>query len=147
MSYVLYFLRLFKKIKKAVESRTVFCVTLLTSLDDTEIERWNIFWEYLYRQWVPILDSWNICDEDGKYKEAMKLTNNGLRIYNNRFNGLFDKKPSLLEFCEVFEAERRYQAQVLEDIRMGRMYRPTYQGVSIPAVPQAYRVYVVNLLN
>ena len=130
-----------------MDSRTVFCVTLLTSLDDTQIEQWNIFCEYLYRQWVPILDSWNICDEDGKYKEAMKLTNNGLGSYNKQFKGLFDKNPSLLEFCEVVEAERRYQAQVLEDISMGRMDRPTYQGVSIPAVPRAYHVYVVNMLN
>ena len=77
----------------------------------------------------------------------MNRTNNGLESYNKQVNGLFEKNPSLLEFCEVFEAESRYQAQVLEDIRMGRMDRPTYQGVSIPAVPRAYRVYVVNLLN
>ena len=90
-------------------------------LNDTEIERWNLFWDYFNRQWVTNLDSWNICDEDGKYKELMNCTNNILDSYNKRFNGLFEKNPSLLEFCEVVEAESRYQAQFLEDTRMGRM--------------------------
>ena len=109
-----------------------------------EIERWNIFWEYFNRQWIPILDSWNICDDDGKYKELMNHTNNGLKRYNKRFVGLFEKKPSLLEFFEVVEAESRYQAQFLEDIRIGRIEQPTYKRVTIPAVPRACRVYVVN---
>ena len=120
------------------------CSIIEEDLDDTEIERWDIFWEYFDRQWVPVLDSWNICDEEGKCNELINRANNGFESCNKQFNGLFEKKPSLREFCEVFEAESRYQAQFLEDIRMGRMYRPTYQGVSIPAVPRAYRVYVVN---
>ena len=77
--------------------------------------------EYFDRQWIPILGSWNIRDDEGKYKELMNRTNNNLKIRNKRFNGLFEKNPSLLEFCEVVEAESRYQAQFLEDTRMGRM--------------------------
>ena len=87
------------------------CSIIEEDLDDMEIERWNIFWEYFNRQWIPILDSWNICDYDGKYKELMNRTNNGLESYNKRFNGFFEKKPSLLECFEVVEAESRYQAQ------------------------------------
>ena len=113
-------------------------------LDDTDIERGNLFWEYFDRQWVPILDSWNICDEDGKYKKLMNRTNIGLMSYNKQFNGLFENNPSLIEFCEVVEAESHYQAQFLEDIHMGRMDWPTYKRVTIPVVPWAYSVYVVN---
>ena len=115
-------------------------------LDDMEIERWNLFWEYFDRQWVPILDSWNICDEDGKHKEILNRTKNGLERYNKRFNRFFEKKPSLIEFCEVVEAESRYQDQVLEDVQMGRIDRPNYQGVFIPAVSKVYRMYVANML-
>ena len=51
----------------------------------------------------------------------MNRTNNGLESYNKRFNRLFEKNSSMLEFCEVVEAEIHYQAQFLEDIHMGRM--------------------------
>ena len=49
--------------------------------------------EYFDRQWIPILGSWNIFDDEGKYKELMNRTNNGLESYNKIFNGLFEKKP------------------------------------------------------
>ena len=59
------------------------------------IKKWDLFCEYLRKTWIPILDNWSICDENGDYKKVLKKTNNGLERYNRCFNGLFEgKKPS-----------------------------------------------------
>ena len=80
-------------------------------LDAKEIARWDLFWIYFNKQWMPLLNSWNICEEDGKYKKLMNRTNNGLESYNRRFNELFKKQPSLLEFVTIVEEESRYHRQ------------------------------------
>jgi len=109
-------------------------------LSRADIEKWDTFWgTYFEGQWMPILDSWNICTQAGTYKKFMNRTNNGLESYNKRFNGLFPKhNPSLIEFVEIVEKESRYYADKLDDIRKGREEQPTYQEKTIPLVPQEY---------
>jgi hypothetical protein len=65
-------------------------------------------------------------------------TNNALESYNRRFNDLFHKKPSLIEFVQILEAESRKQAAELEDIRKSRRVKPMYHERTIPAIPAAY---------
>jgi hypothetical protein len=69
-------------------------------LSRADIEKWDTFWgTYFEGQWMPILDSWNICTQAGTYKKFMNRTNNGLERYIKHFNGLFPKhNPSLIEF-------------------------------------------------
>ena len=68
------------------------------------------------RTWIPILDSWNICDESSEMKELNNRTNNGPEQYNRHFNSLFKGKPSLIEFVTIVEKESRNQACRLDDI-------------------------------
>jgi hypothetical protein len=78
-------------------------------LSRADIVKWDTFWgTYFEGQWMPILDSWNICTQDGTYKKFLNRTNNGLESYNKRFNGLFPKhNPSLIEFVDIVEKESR----------------------------------------
>ena len=96
--------------------------------DEDEVAEWDVFWVYFDKQWMPILDSWNICEEDGdgSYKKIMNRTNNGLERYNRHINQLFPNTPSLLEFCETMEEESRRVTRHLHDIDMGVVKRPTY---------------------
>jgi len=118
-------------------------------LSAADIAKWDTFWgTYFKKQWMPILDSWNICNQDGSYKKFMNRTNNGLESYNKRFNGLFPKhKPSLIEFVEIVEKESRYYADKLDAIRRGREDKPTYQEKTIPLVPQEYLDFRANQLK
>lgn len=67
-----------------------------------DIKKWDQFWAYFTKTWLPIVDSWNICLEEGSYKKLLNRTNNRLEWYNWRFDGLFLKNPSLLEFSLKF---------------------------------------------
>ena len=116
-------------------------------LSEEEKKKWDPFWVYFMSTWMPNLDGWNICRQDGKYKELMNRTNNGLERYNCRFNGLFDKQPSLMEFVEIVEEESRMMAQRLEDIRMGKEAIPTYEGASIPKIPEGYNTFKKNAIK
>ena len=64
--------------------------------DSKTIEKWDAFWVYFSRQWLPIVESWNIFGENGKLLECRNWTNNALKSYNRRFNDLFPAKSSLL---------------------------------------------------
>ena len=57
---------------------------------------------------------------DGTFFNVANCTNNGLEQYNCHFNGLFNKKPSLLEFVQIVEEESHFQDQKSTDIRCGR---------------------------
>jgi hypothetical protein len=124
-----------------VESYGIDYLRSIFEPDDLSVEekaRWVEFWNYYGRQWSPILDSWNICDADGDVKAFVNRTNNALERYNRRFNDLFHKKPSLIEFVQILEEESRKQAAELEDIRKSRRVKPMYQERTIPAIPAAY---------
>ena len=72
---------------------------------------------------MPILWRWNISQmegQDGIFFDVVNRTNNGLERYNRHFNGLFNKKPSLLEFVQIVEEESHFQVQKNTDIRCGR---------------------------
>ena len=88
-----------------------------------DIDKWQAFWDYFLRQWMPILWRWNICEmegPDGTFFDYVNRTNYGLERYNRHFNSLFNKRPSLLEFVQIVERESRFQDQKLNDIRSGR---------------------------
>ena len=79
-----------------------------------DLEKWQTFWTYFLRQWLPILVRWNISQmestDDTSY-DLVNRTNNGLEQYNCHFNGLFNKskRPSLLKFVQIVEKESRFQ--------------------------------------
>jgi hypothetical protein len=103
-----------------VESYGIDYLRSIFELDDLSVEekaRWIEFWNYYARQWSPILDSWNICDADGDVKAFVNRTNNALEHYIWRFNDLFPKQPSRIEFVQILEEESRNQAAELEEIR------------------------------
>ena len=89
---------------------------------------------------MPILDNWNLAEAYGNYKEIINRTNNGLERYNRHYNELFAKgQPSLIEFIQTLEEESCYQAARLEAIRKNKKAPPTYQGVTIPEIPDGYK--------
>ena len=51
------------------------------NLDAIKIEIWDEFWDYIVSLWLKVVgvDSWNICLQDGQYKEIKNRTNNGWR--------------------------------------------------------------------
>ncbi len=95
------------------------------------------------------MDSWNISLKDSKYKDFVNRTNNGLERYNHHFQSLFpalaSRRPSLIEFVKVAEAESRQQAQELEDIRANRRKIPTYKENTIPEIPKEYHDFKKKL--
>jgi hypothetical protein len=67
---------------------------------------------------IPILERGEIAkNEVGSHFDVVNQTNNGLERRNRHFNGLFNKKPSLLEFVQIIEKESYLQDQKLLDIR------------------------------
>ena len=70
----------------------------ITPIPNWELDKWAIFWKYSEKQWMPILLSWNICNEDGSIIKMVKnRTNNALERYNRRVNSLFSKVPTPIE--------------------------------------------------
>ena len=106
-------------------------------VEEDERERWDQFWDYFSRQWMPIKDSWNISGEDDQYRKYVNRTNNALENYNQRFQELFKcgGKVKLLEFVKITEHKSRQQVQYLDDIRNGRRKQPTRDNNCIPNVP------------
>ena len=51
-------------------------------VSDVELSKWEKFWKYFDKQWIPLLDKWNICDEDGDIINVINRTNNGVESYN-----------------------------------------------------------------
>ncbi len=47
-----------------------------------ELEKWTVFWKYFQRQWMPILASWNIREDNGEIIQMVNRTNNALERYN-----------------------------------------------------------------
>jgi len=76
---------------------------------------------------------------DGIFFDVVNRTNNGLEQYNRHFNGLFNKRPSLLEFVY------RFQDQKLDDIRSGRRKEVEREERTIPEVPVAYLATVPHV--
>eukprot|EP00957_Ditylum_brightwellii_P066308 5033356-Ditylum_brightwellii.AAC.1 len=73
------------------------CSLIEDGVSDVELLKWEKFWNYFDKQWIPLIDKWNICDEDGDIANVINWTNNGVESYNRRFNGLFlaRSRPSM----------------------------------------------------
>ena len=109
---------------------------------EEELKRWDMFWEYFERQWMPIKDSWNFSGLSKKEMESLKTTNNALEAYNRHFGNLFKQgKVRLDEFVKVVEKESRDQAIALEDIRRVRCKAPKCPKKSGLEIPRAYEEF------
>jgi hypothetical protein len=86
---------------------------------------YDAFGSFELRQWMPILWRWNISENegpDGTTFDVVNRTNNGLERYNRHFNGLFNKKPSLLEFVQMLRKNpvSRTRKTLTLDVEGGR---------------------------
>ena len=112
-------------------------------LSKKEREGYDTFWKYFEKQWLPIVEKWNICEKDGDYFDMVNRTNNGLESYNRHVNQLFPTRPTLIAFVQVIEGESRHQAQILSDIRTGKIAEPSRKHVqTIPAIPDEYDRFI-----
>ena len=68
----------------------------------------------------------------------LNRTNNALEAYNRRFNSIFQKTPSLIEFNELVKNESLRQEDILNDIRAGRRREKDRPEVWIPKIPVSY---------
>jgi hypothetical protein len=67
---------------------------------------WEKFWHYfIHKQWIPILNSWNICKENGVCIKMINRTNNAVESYNGRFNRKFSKQPNIIKFNQIVMEE------------------------------------------
>jgi hypothetical protein len=118
--------------------------SLAVGLTKKEHEKWEIFWSYFRKQWLPILSRWNISnmklndDISLAHYDMVNCTNNGLECYNCHFNALFPPKLSLLHFVKFLEEELRYQDSKLQDICHGRRKGAEHKETTIPWLPEAY---------
>ena len=85
----------------------------------------------------------HICNEDGTYMEMVNRTNNALERYSKRFNGLFPKKPSLVEFFQNVEVESRWQAERLNDLRSEKAQQKDHAEPTIPEISEEYKQWKI----
>ena len=112
-------------------------------LTKKELDGYERFWKYFVKQWLPIVEKWNICAKDGDYYDMVNRTNNGLESYTRGVNQLFPSRPTLIAFVQVIEKESRYQAQLLSNIRTGKVAEPSRNHVqTIPAIPDEYDTFI-----
>ena len=102
---------------------------------------WDKFLVYFDKTWMLIIESWNICIGNDKYIEMVNHTNNSLERYNWKFNGLFPKRPSLIEFVQILEVESCAQADHRAQINSGKEVEVERPEPTIPKIPAAYRQY------
>ena len=99
------------------------------------------FYAYFRKQWLRISKNWNIREEDGHFLQMVNRTNNGLESYNRRFNSIFPKTPSLLEFNASVKNESIRQEAILNDIRDGKRHEKVRPAVWIPDIPVCYNKF------
>ena len=66
-------------------------------------EKWDFFWANFERQWIPIVDTWNICHESIDQIKLNNRTNNGLERFNRELNAAFPPHPNMLNFIGGIE--------------------------------------------
>lgn len=64
---------------------------------------------------------------------------------NRRFNSLFPKKPSLIEFVQVVENESRAYAEDLRQVRTKRRGENLRDDPTIPTIDPAYYAFKANM--
>ncbi len=95
------------------------------------------------KHWIPILTSWNL-EVEGETTDIVNRTNNALKSYNRRFNALFCKTPSLIEFAMIIETESRQQAATRQDIITGKKREPIRNETWFPVIPKCYYEFKEN---
>ena len=110
----------------------------ITLIPNWELEKWAMFWRYFENQWMPILSSWNICNEDGSIIKIVNRTNNALESYNKQFNSLFSKIPTPIKFVLLVEEETRCQADTLQNIKTGKNREEVWGDVGTPEISDSY---------
>jgi hypothetical protein len=103
----------------------------------------KIFYPYFMKHWIPILTSWNL-EVEGETTDIVNRTNNALKSYNRRFNALFCKTPSLIEFAMIIETESRQQAATRQDIITGKKREPIRNETWFPVIPKCYYEFKEN---
>jgi hypothetical protein len=112
-----------------------------TALEKLSMDK---FWTYFRKQWLQITNNWNIREDDGHFLQMMNRTNNALESYNCRFNTIFLKMPSLIEFNELVKKESLRQEDILNDIHSGRRCEKDNQEVWIPDIPLSYYEFKIK---
>jgi hypothetical protein len=93
------------------------CSTLEDGTDEDSIAKWDVFWKYFGKQWLPIFEeSWNITDKNGETVELRNHMNNAIKRYNRRFNGLFLSKPLLILLVQIVKEKSWKQFTRLDKI-------------------------------
>ncbi len=113
-------------------------------VDDKKKKKWDASWVYFEMQWLPFLDSWNVCRMDGNLKNR---TNNVIDSYNCWMNSLFLKKPSLVEFVYILKQESIAWAEKLDDdVRINLINPPEYQGVILNGIQDDYQLFKEDMV-
>jgi hypothetical protein len=68
-------------------------------------------------------------------------TNNALERYNKRFNSLFPKKPTLIDFVQTVEAESRAQAEELRQVHTNKRREVERDEPTIPKIDCEYYIF------
>ncbi len=111
-------------------------------IPEEELVIWEKFWHYfIHKQWIPILNSWNICKENGVCIKTINRTNNAVESYNGRFNRKFFKQPNIIEFNQIVMEELIRQAETLQNIRTGKKLETVRQNVFVPDIPEEYHSF------
>ncbi len=105
----------------------------------------KIFYPYFMRHWIPILTSWNL-EVEGETTDIVNRTNNVHSSHNRRFNALFCKTPSLIEFAMIIETESRQQAVTSQDIITGKKREPYRNETWFPVIPKCYYEFNENVM-
>ena len=116
-------------------------LTLEGTATKSEKSSMDKFYAYFRKQWLRISKNWNIREEHGHFLQMVNRTNNGLESYNRRFNSIFPKTPSLLEFNESVKNESIRQEAILNDIRDGKRREKVRPAVWIPDIPVCYNEF------
>jgi hypothetical protein len=102
-------------------------------IPDEEHVIWEKFWHYfIHKQWIPILNYWIICKENGFCIKTINRTNNAVESCNGRFNRKFSKQPNIIEFNQIVLEESIRQAETLQNIRTGKKLETVRQKLFVP---------------
>jgi hypothetical protein len=69
--------------------------------------------------------------------KMVNRTNNVLECYNKRFNGLFDKQPTIIEFVQIVEGNT-IPGTTIQDIRAGKHREVQCENGWVPDISLAY---------
>jgi hypothetical protein len=71
---------------------------------------------------------------------------NALERYSKSFNGLFPKKPTMIEFVQTVEAESRAQAEELRQVRTNKRREVERDEATNPKIDRAYYIFKENMI-